>query len=87
MPGGTEQEGEVVPLVETGRAGDLCRAASCLEDPQAGAVAALERGAWRELSDLLAEPDFDPDWEQPDRQHRTLLHLAAERGSEEVERK
>ena len=48
-----------MPLVETPAAPNgssvLCRAPSCVEDPQAGALEALEAQDLRLLSDLLAD--------------------------------
>ena len=79
-----------MPLVETpvpqNGSSVLCRAPSCVEDPQAGALEALEAQDLRLLSDLLAEEglNLQPDHAYPDRGFRTLLHIALERGDLEA---
>ena len=79
-----------MPLVETpapqNGSSVLCRAPSCVEDPQAGALEALEAQDLRLLSDLLAEEGLNllPDHAYPDRGFRTLLHIALERGDMEA---
>ena len=68
-----------MPLVETpapqNGSSVLCRAPSCVEDPQTGALEALEAQDLRLLSDLLAEEGLNllPDHAYPD--HSSMKEL------------
>ena len=80
-----------MPLVESPQppgSSLLCRAPSCLEDPQAGALEALLATDLRLLSDILSEESLvlAVDHPYPSQASRTLLHLALQRRDLEAAR-
>merc|ERR1719483_1617309 len=62
--------------------GDICRALSCVENPQKSVLEALKLGNLRDLSDLLAEDvAVDPNAEYDEENFSTLLNIALEIGN------